>query len=66
MNAIRKFLSNSLNVVVCIVIVLTITGLINLTAAFFILLLTVLFHIEDHLRRILTVVSKPEKDNAGS
>lgn len=49
---IRKYFSNSLNVVFLIVVVLTIVGLINFVAGFMILLLAILFWIEDHLRAI--------------
>jgi Flp pilus assembly protein TadB len=49
---VKKFFSNSLNVTVLIVVVLWLCSLISMLAGFGILGLTVLFHIEDHLRTI--------------
>lgn len=61
MNTLRKFFGNSLNTIFVIVAVLTIFGAINITAAFLILLLCVLFYIEDHLRKIHATLNKSEK-----
>ena len=62
----KRFFSSGLNVLFLVVVVLTLVGAINYLAAWLILVLSVLFYIEDHLRTLVILKKQETADGTQS
>lgn len=61
----KKFFSNGLNIIWLIVALLYTFDQITVLAAFAILVLSVLFYIEEHLRKILVLTQEKARESKG-